>query len=261
MNLSQLQQKLKERLALGINYGLQSFGEILLSDSLLYNDFFQLKSQYNDLNRLANQGTLAYESVEVGFNKIRLGLLTLIDRLERDDLQQEDRLPKLQNNELQHRKQNFFELMRIHSLNTANVIVRLMGSGDQPGEELTGRTAIHFIYEDVFRYSYKHPLDRKPVEIVSYSQRFFTRHYPILEVYMKTIGFILRYILEEEMEQDFFIGVLRASLSQNELKLIIYYAISKIEPDFGQLLQESDLLADISPDGLLDKAHYDLELV
>jgi hypothetical protein len=71
MELSEIKIKLKERLALGLNYGLQSLEESLVNESILKNDIITFKSQYNDLNKIASQGILGYEQVEIGYNKIK----------------------------------------------------------------------------------------------------------------------------------------------------------------------------------------------
>ena len=49
MELSEIKIKLKERLALGLNYGLQSLEESLVNESILKNDIITFKSQYNRL--------------------------------------------------------------------------------------------------------------------------------------------------------------------------------------------------------------------
>ena len=70
MELIEKKIKLKERLALGLNYGLQSIEETLINTSALKNEIVTYKSQYNDLNKIASQGILGYEQVEIGYNKI-----------------------------------------------------------------------------------------------------------------------------------------------------------------------------------------------
>jgi len=83
--MKDIQKKLKKRLALGLNYGLKSVEELLPEDSSLQNDFINLKSQYNDLNRIASQNLLDYAQIELGFNKIRIGLIAVIDKMEETD--------------------------------------------------------------------------------------------------------------------------------------------------------------------------------
>ena len=90
-------------------------------NSVLKNEIVTFKSQYNDLNRIASQGILGYEQIEIGYNKIRQSLLGLIDRMEDVDVGNKTDLPQVQNNELQNRKENFFELLKIHFNNLEGV--------------------------------------------------------------------------------------------------------------------------------------------
>ena len=60
MEFENIKQQLKERIALGLNYGFQSLESSLVKDSLFSNELMGLKGQFNDLNRIANQGLLAY---------------------------------------------------------------------------------------------------------------------------------------------------------------------------------------------------------
>ncbi|MEM9919678.1 MAG: hypothetical protein AAF990_16395 [Bacteroidota bacterium] len=255
MDIPQIKSKLKERLALGINYGLKAAEEFITPASPLRNDLIQLKSQYNDLNIVVNQGTLGYEQIELGLNKIRRALLSLIDRIEAGDSTHKEQLPKLQNNALQHRKQNFFEILRIHFENTQNIKVTLASYSEQP-EEQNGREAIAFLYKEIFRYTFRkeHQSNAK-ADIQAYSKNFFQRRYPMLEVYMKTVGFIIRYILDEEMEQTFYIGVLQSVLSKVEMGLIAYYGISGIEEDYLSLLSRSKLLDSMKPEDFVLPTH------
>ncbi len=245
MKITDIKIKLKERLALGLNYGLQSLEDSLTDNSILKDEIITFKSQYNDLNKIASQGILGYEQVEIGYNKIRQGLLKMIDKIEGGDLENSQTLPKVQNYELQNRKENFFELLKIHLTNLESVAVNLqIYMGDSYREDnRKGREAISYLYKDVFCYSFINPRPSVEVnDISTYSKDFFELGYPRMEAYMRTLGFILKYINEAEVDQGFFFGVVDSILSSHEKAMLFYYAIGNVEPDFKTLLIESNII-------------------
>ena len=262
MKSSTLKSKLKERIALGLNHGLQSIKEVLKLESSLYNELITYKSQYNDLNRIASQNLIRYEQIEIGLNKIRSGLLGLIDRIEKQEFKGgESSLPQLKNNELQFRKNNFFQLLDIHYNNLENVNI-VMTSYGQDSKDIvrTGRDAIHYIYTEFFKYGLNDPRqeDKELVkDIKAYSRQFYIESFHRMEVYMKTIKFILTYILEEEMEQAFFLNVFKSILSSYEQAAIFYYALSEIDPEFDEVLKKADLFSPSLIDILVKKEHLE----
>jgi len=258
--MKEIQKKLKKRLALGLNYGIKSIEEILPEDSSLQNDFINLQSQYNDLNRIASQNLLDYTQIELGFNKIRIGLITVIDKMEESDSISKTTLPALKNNEVQYRKNNFFQLLDIHFLNLKNIAITLSKNSinDLTKDKREGRDAFQFIYKDVFIYDYKNPrYDQKQFEgnIQGYAADFFTGRYARFEVYMKTVKFILDYIFEEELEQAFFLGAFKSILSTSEIATIFYYAISEVDNELKALIQKAELLDDAVMKKLIDSTH------
>ncbi len=261
MELVEIKLKLKERLALGLNYGLQSIEETLVNTSVLKNEIITFKSQFNDLNRIASQGILGYEQVEIGYNKIRQALLGLIDKMENADVGNKKDLPKVQNNELQNRKENFFELLKIHFTNLENVAVKLQTSfGNEYREDVrTGRDAILFLFNDIFRYNFTQPRRGDDVsDISAYSKEFFEIKYPRMEAYMNTLGFILKYISEAEIDQGFFFGVVNSILSSAEKTMLAYFAIGNIDPGFKDLLMDSKIINEGLKKKLIKEEHYDL---
>ena len=74
---------------------------------------------------------------------------------------------------------------------------------------------------------------------------------------MKTVKFILSYILEEEMEQTFFLNVFKSILSSYEQACIFYYALSKIDPEFDEVLKKADLFGPSLVDLLVKKEHLE----
>jgi hypothetical protein len=263
MDQKTFKRELKQRIILGLNYGLQAIGEVLNEESLLMKEFIGFQSQYNDLSRMASQNKLAYSEVEVGFNKIRMGLIDIIDRMEARDTTQEETLPELKNNELQFRKSNFFELLDIHYSNLANVTLVMQYSySDEKGkDEYRGIDAIRKIYIEFFEYGFKDQASfgaNVPKEIPDFAFEFFDSKFPRLDPYMKTLKFILEYIVEEELEQSFFLGITKSVVSTYESLLIFYYALSNIEPDFGKLLLDTDFFEERLQTKLIHKDHYNL---
>ncbi|MEO1259774.1 MAG: hypothetical protein AAFZ15_13360 [Bacteroidota bacterium] len=261
MELTDIQIKLKERLSLGLNYGLQSLEEALANTSLLKDEIITFKSQYNDLNKIASQGILGYEQVEIGYNKIRQGLLSMIDKITATDLINQNKLPGVQNTELQNRKENFFELLKIHFNNLESVTVTLQTwTGDQYKEDIRkGREAVTYLCKQIFYYNFKHP--RPSVEvgtIEEYARDWFEIRYPRMEAYMNTLCFILRYISEEEVDQAFFYGTVKAVLSTTEKIMMIYYAIAGLNADFKKILNESGIIEGNLRSKLIEQKHFDL---
>ncbi len=262
MQLPEVKEQLQERLALGLNYGLQSIEEIIDRSSSFRSEIINFKSQFNDLNRIASQNILGYEQIEIGYNKIRLGILAIIDKLSQEDLIQKEELPQIRNNELQHRKQNFFELLKIHLANLEAVRVVLTTSyNDEYREDIrVGREAMAFIYKSSFQESLKYPRGKTFRDIKDFSADYFANVDTKLEVYMNTLAFILAYIHEDEVDQQFFTGVVRSVLSRNEIALIIYYALAGLEPSFRQRLLKAKLITPNDKKLLIEEEHLDLLL-
>ena len=264
MNLTDTQKLIKKRIALGLNHGIKSMEEVLHDDSVLQNEFVNYKSQYNDLKNLMTQNLMAYEQIELGLNKIRLGLLRLTDQLSESDLMEKVSVPSLRNTEMQYRKNNFFKLLEIHFENLEAINFKLASSySDTRTIDLKeGRDAVNFIYREVFRYEFLQPsFDTKFADdIVKFSDHFFFKRYTSFEVYMKTLKLILNYIMEEEMEQDFYLKTLESVLSSAELHAIFYYSLSGRDPELTEILIESKLITDKIQKELCDENHWNLWL-
>jgi len=260
MEFENIKQQLKERIALGLNYGFQSLESSLVKDSLFSNELMGLKGQFNDLNRIANQGLLAYEQVEIGFNKIRLALLEIIDKLSPSDVSIVDEVPKPYNNELQVRKQNFFQLLNIHFENLENFTLEII-IGHERKVQRSGRMGVTELYTEFFAYNFKEETQKnggQPIDVEAFCSEFFKYPRPQLEVYMKTVQFILRYILDEELDQDFFLGIFRSVLSRKELSFIFYYSLSGQLVDFRETLQGAGLFPHGFAEHLLAPEHFEL---
>jgi hypothetical protein len=258
MDLSFIKKELKERMALGLNYGIQAVEEIIAAESIHANEIVNYKSQYNDLNRIASQNILDYAQIEMGLNKIRMGLLDLIDRLEVEDLTDQQELPEVQNRDLQYRKNNFFQLLDIHFANLEQVKLEITYSAG-PTKEIevkTGREAMDYIYDHYVRFPVKdRKLDVSGQAGIDYIRNFFKK-YTKLEVYMKTVGFIIDYIREDPVEQHFFKGVFKSILSTPEVALIFYCAAADVIPGFKKTITESGLIDDAIRAHLLQEDHF-----
>lgn len=263
MDQKTFKRELKHRITLGLNYGLQSIEEVLSEDSILMNEFVSFKSQYNDLNRMASQNILPYAAIEQGFNKIRIGLIDIIDRMEEGDTLLKEELPELRNNELQFRKNNFFELLDLHYSNLSNITLTLEYSFSDQKETQTfkGIDAIIKIYKEFFEYGFNDQASfgaKTPLEIEAFSYEFFDSSFARMTPYLKTVRFILDYILAEKMEQSFFLGIFKSVISTYELLFIFYFAISGMEPGFGKLLLQAGFFDERFIQKLLAKEHFDL---
>lgn len=75
---------------------------------------------------------------------------------------------------------------------------------------------------------------------------------------MKTLGFILKYINEAEVDQGFFFGVVDSILSSHEKAMLFYFAIGNVEPDFKTLLIESGIIDEGIKNKLIAEEHYEL---
>ncbi len=260
MDLISIRKEMKERMALGLNYGIQAVEEIIAPESIHSNEIINYKSQYNDLNRIASQNILDYAQIEMGLNKIRMGLIDLIDRLEMEDLRDRQELPEVQNRDLQYRKNNFFQLLDIHFVNLNQIKVELTYSAGSAKEiDLkTGREAMDYIYDHYMRFPVKdRKLDIVGQSVINYVQDFFEK-YTRLEVYMKTVGFILEYIKEDKVEQHFFKGVFKSILSTPEMVLIFYCALSDTIPGFKKTISSSGFIDETIQPFLMSKDHLAL---
>lgn len=259
MELAEIKIKLKERIALGLNIGLRSLSEELDKHSVYRNDLLTFQSQFNDLSQISQQNTLDYSQIEIGFNKIRVGLFSLIDKLSQIDLNTKDKLSALKNNELQYRKSNFFKLLELHMNNLEKM--ELIYSSNDGEEKETGREAIYCIYNELFIYGFNNPRSTNQFivdDIVSFAHYFFTTRNNTMEVYFNTIQFLLNYIMEEEMEQDFFVGIMKSILSSAEKACLLYYSISGLDKAFTSTLIQSKLLEESLKKYLVDESHFQL---
>lgn len=257
MKIKETKQKLKERIALGLTYGLKAVEEVLSTNAEVFDELINYKSQFNDLNNFASKGLFDYAQFEIGSNKIRSGLLDLIDRIETSDLKGADRIPEPKNDDLQHRRTNFFQLLRLHENNLENLKYEedLRYGNELQSNLYLGRQALDRVYEDFFKWPFK---EKDGQDICDFSRSFFEKDRFFLEVYFNTIGFLMAYIDENEIDRSFYIGVLKSVLSRQELAFLFYYSISDIHPGFKSLVLKTELIHEGIKTQLIDVGHFDL---
>lgn len=117
-------------------------------------------------------------------------------------------------------------------------------------------------YRDSFKYlfldKYEYRGRFEQGNILDFCQFYFTKRGESMDVYFNTISFIIDYILDEELERDFFIGVLRSILSASEKAFIFYYAISDVNESFKKNIIQSKLIQEDIKGKLIDEQHFQL---
>jgi len=246
MDLTTIKKELKGRVAKGLNFGVEAVDEVLQADSDLYNQFILLKSKYNDLMYLSTINTFPYEQIELGLNRLRNHLLSIIDQLEDDHLEKQEVAQAYNINDLPTRRANFFKLLDIHYLNLrAITYVEIFGTDEQ--EIFESREAIFKFYQNHQR-KFRHREDLAGNEgtaiVKDYFREWFGNEIGILEVYFKNIKHLLRYALANEVEQSFFLATLQSLFSRFEQALIFYYAYCGIDEAFTTLVKKGGLVDD-----------------
>ncbi|PHN04261.1 putative phage abortive infection protein [Flavilitoribacter nigricans] len=243
MSKTSIQADLKGRIAKGLNFGIEAVEEVLSSDSPIYNDFVLLKSKYNDLMYLSSLNTLPYEQIEIGMDRLRNTLLAIIDRMDESSIGKEEIDPDLKIQALPARRSNFFKLLDIHFKNL-EAIEYVEVYAEQESKEV-GREAI-FRFYNMHRRTLQHQEKLNgpegPDVLRDYFFKYFQNETGEMEVYFKNIKHLLRYALASEIERQFFLDTIKSLFSKFELATIHYYAMSRIDPEFSQLVEKSELL-------------------
>ena len=251
MDVAQIKLELKTRIAKGLNFGIEGFEEVVNASSNLYNDFILLKSKYNDLMYLSSMNTLPYDQIELGLNRLRSSLLGLIDHLEESNLEKNEVNSDLKIQALPTRRANFFQLLDIHFRN-----LEAVKYSEVDNFQTNGREAIYKLYQ---MYSYYFEKETKANEIVleTFLRTHFGRDSGALEVYFKNIGHIISYAMESEVEQAFFLNIIKSLFSKYEMGMIFYYALSDTDPAFRALIKKSKLIDDAIAVILFDATHLE----
>lgn len=257
MNLKEIQQELKGRIAKGLNFGIEAVEEVISESTDLYNDYILLKSKYNDLMYLSSLNTLPYEQIALGLDRLRSNLIGIIDRMEAGDLKKKDMESDLKVQALPTRRANFFQLLDIHFKNLEAIhFVEIMGERET---RIEGREAIYELYQ-MHRHKFRNREEIQGESGISilkeYFHDFFKYEKGILEVYFKNIKHLLTYTLESEIERQFFLDIIRSLFSKYELAMIFYYAVSEVDTSFGDLVRKSKLIDESVESVLIGSGHY-----
>ena len=243
MKLTEIQAKLKERVAKGLNFGIEAVEEVIDPASDLYNEFVLLKSQYNDLMYVSTINTLPYEQIEIGLNRLRSNVLGLIDKMDAPGLKKAEVESDMKIQALPTRRENFFKLLDIHFRNL-DAIVFTERSGDIETRYF-GRHAIFYYYRMHVR-PYHNRANKDSAEGLAEVQQYFADYFSNeiggFEVYFKNIQHLLAYTFESEVEQQFFLNTVRSLFSRYELGMLFYYALSEINPAFTKLVVQAKLI-------------------
>lgn len=247
---------LKARIAKGLNFGIEAVEEVLDPASALYDEYILLKSKYNDLMYISTLNTLPYEQIEIGLDRLRSNLIKLIGKLDSNSLKKEEVARDLKVDNLPTRRTNFFKLLDIHFNNLQAVeYVEIYGQAERRKE---GREAVFEIYQ-MHRRSLRSKDEKKDFKAIqSHFRDYFEGESGILEVYLKNIKHLMAYALASEIEQQFFINTLKSLFSRYELALLLYYALSDIDPEFRSLVRKSSMIDPSISDILIDATHIDL---
>lgn len=244
MEIGAIKKELKERIAKGLNFGVEAVEEVLQADSDLYNQFILLKSKYNDLMYLSSINTLPYEQIALGQDRLRNHLLNIINDLEEAHLEKKEVQQAYNITDLPTRRANFFKLLDIHYLNLKSIAYAEV-FGTEEKNVCEGREAIFKIYQGQRRrFRNREDLEGKDGEriIKEYFHEWFSNDIGVLEVYFKNIKHLLRYALANEVEQSFFLATLQSLFSRFEQALIFYYTYSGIDDEFQTLVRKGELL-------------------
>ncbi|MCB0559213.1 MAG: hypothetical protein H6573_27045 [Lewinellaceae bacterium] len=253
MDLRDIKGELKSRVAKGLNFGIEAVEDVLNPASGLFNDFVLLKSKYNDLMYISSINTMPYDQIELGLDRLRKALLDMIDRIEEDSLKKQQVEQGLKVQALPTRRTNFFKLLDIHFQNLESIsYVEIYGNDIT--EQSKGREAIFKIYQGLRR---KLKSKTESQEIIAFFRDYFENDIGPFEVYFKNIKHLLSYVLDSEVERQFFLDTMKSLFSRYELAMILYYALAEIDPDFKGLVKKSGLLAGLGKSILLKEEHMD----
>lgn len=255
-NIDQIKSTLKERVAKGLNFGIESLEEVLSSSDAQFNDFILLKSKYSDLMHISSINTLPYDQIEIGLDRLRNKLLLIIDQLDHASLKKQQVEADLKVQDLSTRRTNFFKLVDIHFQNLEAIkYVETFYSESYREKVKIGREAIF----EWFRMDMRSLRSEEDVEKVK--QHFhekFTNDIGLFEVYFKNIKHLLAYIQQNEVNQLFFLDTFKSLLSKYELAYIFYYAICDIDPQFKALVKKCQLIDPDLETVLIQKEHFGL---
>ena len=259
MDILQIQTDLKARVAKGLNFGIEGLEDVLDPTADNYNEYILLKSKYNDLMYVSSMNTLPYEQIEIGLNRLRSNVLSIIDKLDEQSLKGKPVNPELKVQALPTRRTNFFKLLDIHFNNLEAISYVELFNDDE--KRYTGREGIFKFYQS-FRYRFRNREDlTNPEGLKAVNQEFydfFHNEVGTFEVYYKNIKHLLAYSMESEIERMFFLDTLKSLFSRSEMAMLFYHTFCGVDPVLSQLVKETGLLDDSIKDVLIAKEHWEM---
>jgi hypothetical protein len=257
MEITDIKTDLKQRIAQGLNFGFEAVEDVLDQMADIYNDFILLKSKYNDLMYLSTLNTMPYEQIEIGQDRLRNSLLGLIDRLAMASLKKQEVNPDLKVQALPTRRTNFFKLLDIHFQNLE--MINIVEVSADSSEKTSGREGIFKIYRMHRRQCQSFgsmPADESWEKTQAYFNKFFTGEIGLFEVYFKNIKHMMSYVMESEIERQFFLNTLRSMFSKFELWTIFYYSLSGVDAEFKDLVLKCSLVDAAVKPFLIQEGHF-----
>lgn len=259
MQIQNIKTQLKERVAKGLNFGIEGVEEVLDPSAAAFNDYVLLKSKYNDLMYMTSVNTLPYEQVEVALNKLRSSLIELIDRIDENELKSAKLESDLKINALPTRRENFFRLLDIHFKNLDAICYTEIYAENTEKKYLAREGMYQFYTAHRRRLKNTAELDQPEgiSKVKTYFQEYFSHENGAFEVYFNNIKHLLNYALESDVEQLFFLDTLRSLFSRYELAIIHYYAFCGVDPAFKDVVVKSKLIGPHVREVLLSPGHFD----
>lgn len=259
MNIENIRTQLKERVAKGLNFGIEGVEEVLDPSADTFNDYVLLKSKYNDLMYMSSVNTLPYEQIELALNRLRSSVIELIDRIDQHELKAERLEKELRVNALPTRRENFFRLLDIHFRNLDAICYTEIYS-DRGEKHYRAREGVYEFYKAHQRRLKRGDEVEKPEAVRQYFQEYFSHENGAFEVYFNNIKHLLNYAMESEVEQRFFLDTLQSLFSRYELAMVFYYALSGIDPAFSDAVVNSKIMPDDIQKTLMAPGHAQLVL-
>lgn len=260
MELNEVKSELKRRIAKGLNFGIEAFEEVVEDSSDLFNEYILLQSKYNDLMYLSSMNTMPYDQVENGLDRLRANLLSLVNKIEGDNIKNNQINSDLKIKALPTRRTNFFKLLDIHFRNLDDI--RFIETSYGHADVVKSSREAIFEYYQMHRRKFRNREDlsgQEGLEILKhYFHDFFSNELGMFEVYFKNIKHMLDYAMESDIEQQFFLDTLSSLISRFEAATIFYFQLSDLDQSLGVLLKKSKLITPEINDILIanDKIDY-----
>lgn len=260
MSTANTQTELKERIARGLNFGIEALEEVLLPDAPAYDRFILIKSKYNDLMHFSSINVLPYAELEVGFDRIRQNLLQLVHDLSDKDLEKPHVEQELKSTAQPTIRANFFQLLDLYYRNLSFLTYvesyYSTSGANYEKETYKGREAVYKHYSNLKR-KFKELKDPGRPAVRDMLREVFLHETGMLEVYFKNVHHLMSYVQQIEVDRAFYMQTLKSSLSRFELALLYYYAISEADDSFTATAKAIGLFDQSLARSLFEESHID----